>query len=228
MMTPFLKDSEKSDMLRESPNHNVVTAQLEAWTGQFGDQYVNRNDYAEWKMKPGIEAFRRILSGLDIKSALEVGSNIGLNLLFINALFEEAIKLYAVEPNGKAFERLTSQSHINLEKAWNCSAFQMPLSDSSVDLVFTSGVLIHIAPNDLGRAVDEIVRVARQYVLCIEYFSHKPEEIPYRGESGLLFKRDFGSFYLERFPNLKVVNYGFLWQREFTIFDNLTWWLFAK
>ena len=202
--------------------------QLEAWAGQFGDEYVNRNDYADWKMGLGTEAFRRILGGLNIQSVLEVGSSIGLNLLFINEVFKGDIKLYAVEPNRKAFDELISQKRIRLEKAWNCDGFQLPLADSSVDLVFTAGVLIHVAPDDLDRITDEIVRVARKYVLCIEYFSHIPVEIPYRGQKGLLFKRDFGAFYLDRFPNLKCARYGFLWQHEFPIFDNLTWWLFKK
>lgn len=206
----------------------LKTTQLKAWSSRFGDEYVARNDYSEWKMKPGKEAFQRILGGLDIESVLEVGSNIGLNLLFINALFNGGVKLYAVEPNRKAFDRLLSQKAMRLEKAWNCDASQLPMEDSSIDLVFTTGVLIHIAPDDLSRVTDEIFRVARKYVLCIEYFSHTPVEEFYRGQKGLLFKRDFGSFYLDRFPNLKWLNYGFLWQRELTIFDNLNWWLFEK
>lgn len=131
-----------------------------------------------------------------------------------------------MEPNIKAFSILTSNNKIRLKKAWNVSAFELPMEDSSIDLVFNSGVLIHISPDDLGFATDEIVRVAKKYVLCIEYFSHKPEVISYQGQNDLLFKRDFGSFYLDRYPNLKCIDYGFLWQRELKIFDNLTWWLF--
>jgi len=214
---------------KKSEERGVVPPpQLEAWSGPFGDAYVDRNAYADWKMEPGTKAFRRIIGGLDIKSVLEVGSSIGLNLLFINELFKGNLKLYAVEPNRKAFDTLVSQTLMRLEKAWNCDAFQLPLADSSIDLVFTAGVLIHISPDDLCRAMDEIVRVARRYVLCIEYFSHEPVEMPYRNQMGLLFKRDFGAFYLERFPNLKCMQYGFLWQREFKIFDNLTYWLFKK
>ncbi len=209
-------------------NYMPKTLQLEKWTGTFGEEYIERNEYADWKLSQGRETFQRILGGLDIESVLEVGSNIGLNLLFINALFKGGLRLYAIEPNRKAFDRLLTQNQMKLEKAWNCDAFQLPLDDSSVDLVFTSGVLIHIAPDDLGRATDEIFRVSSKYILCIEYFSHVPEEINYRGEKGLLFKRDFGSFYLDRFPGLKWIKYGFIWQREFSIFDNLTWWLFKK
>jgi len=204
------------------------SSQLEAWTGGFGDEYVNRNDYADWKMEQGTEAFRRVLGGLNIESALEVGSNIGLNLLFINALFKGSVTLYAVEPNRKVFDGLVSQTRVKLEKVWNCDASHLPLADSSIDLVFTAGVLIHIAPDGLGRVTDEIVRVARKYVCCIEYFSHEPVEIPCHGQKGLLFKRDFGAFYQDRFPSLKCTRYGFLWQQEFSIFDNLNFWVFEK
>jgi len=92
-------------------------------------------------------------------------------------------------------------------------------------MVFTSGVLIHIHPDKLGKATDEIVRVAQKYVLCLEYFSHTPVEVSYRNHEGFLFKRDFGGFYLDRYPQLRTLDYGFLWQREMEIFGNLNWWL---
>jgi len=204
-------------------------SQLEAWTGQFGDEYLNRNDYEDWKLKPGTLAFQRILGGLDIGSVLEVGSSIGLNLIFIDAALEGQARLFAVEPNRKAFDKLTSQpDRLKLDQAWNCSAFKLPPEDSSIDLVFTTGVLIHIDPEDLGRATDEIVRVSRRYVLCMEYFSDTPVEKTYRGQQGLLFKRDFGAWYQDRYPNLTCLRYGFIWKRELPVFDNVNWWLFGK
>lgn len=206
----------------------MVSNQLQAWQGAFGDAYIDRNDDAEWKLAPGVEGFRRMIGSLCLDSILEVGSNIGLNLMYIDRLFNKNVQLHAVEPNTKAFERLLAHPHLNLASAWNCSGFDIPLPDACMDLVFTSGVLIHIAPETLGQITDEIVRVSRKYILCSEYFSHVPEEVPYHGEQGLLFKRDFGAFYQERYPFLKIVNYGFLWMQEFKIFDNLTWWLFEK
>ena len=205
------------------------TNQLNFWQGSTGNEYIERNQFEEWKLTPGIAAFQKILQDFKFKSVLEVGSNIGLNLIYLTRLYDAALDLFAVEPNIAAFKKLTSQPQlINLKKAWNCNAFNLPLADGSIDLVFTSGVLIHIAPADLQRATDEIVRVTNKFVLCIEYFSHKPESIEYRGREGLLFKRDFGAFYQDTYPELKCRDYGFLWQREFAVFDNLTWWLFEK
>jgi len=206
----------------------IETDQLTQWRGQFGDDYVDRNAFEDWKMNPGKEAFQRIIGDRIVDSVLEVGSNTGLNLIYLTELLDTGVDIYAVEPNKKAFAALISEKRINLKKAWNCSAFDIPLDDISIDLVFTCGVLIHIAPEDLGRITDEIVRVAKKYIICIEYFSHNPEKIAYRGYKNLLFKRDFGAFYLERYPNLKWIDYGFLWEKEFKIFDNLNWWLFVK
>ncbi len=207
----------------------MKTRQTELWSGKFGDEYIKRNDFAEWKMDQGVEAFNRILNGLEIESVLEVGSNIGMNLHFLQKIYTAKIKLYAVEPNEKAYKTLLNKEHgLKVEKAWRCDSFNLPLEDSSVDLAFTKGVLMHIAPENLSKSTDELVRVAKRYVLCIEYFSHKPEEILYHGQKSLLFKRDFGAFYQDRYPQLKCINYGFLWQREFSIFDDLNWWLFEK
>lgn len=204
------------------------TYQLKKWKGIFGGNYFQRNRFEEWKMKPGVDAFRQMIGNINIQSVMEVGSGIGLNLIFINDLKDGMIDLYAIEPNKEAYAILTSQDKLNLKDARNCSAFNLPYENESIDLVFTSGVLIHIAPDDLSRATDEIVRVSKKYILCCEYFSHKPESILYRGETGLLFKRDFGSFYLDKYPSLQCISYGFLWQRQYKIFDNLTWWLFKK
>jgi hypothetical protein len=39
----------------------------------------------------------------------------------------------------------------------------------------------------------------------MEYFSDACEEVSYRGEQGLLWKSDFCKLYLERFPDLRLV-----------------------
>ena len=109
----------------------------------------------------------------------------------------------------------------------DCLAHDLRFPDESFDLVFTSGVLIHIHPDNLLSSCSEIHRVTRRYIVCIEYFSDKPEEIHYRGHDELLFKRDFGSFWLDNFPDLETRDYGFAWKRV-TGLDNPTWWVFEK
>ena len=45
--------------------------------------------------------------------------------------------------------------------------------------------------------------------------------------AGKLFKRDFGSFWWDLYPDLKLVDYGFFWKRVAGL-DDFTWWLFEK
>lgn len=204
------------------------TPQLKLWKGEFGNDYTKRNNLTSVKEEEAEIVFKRILGNLKLNSVLEVGSNIGINLSGIRNALGKDVDLFALEPSEEAFKEIINNSNINLKQGFNCDCFNIPLKDNSIDLVFTNGVLIHINPKDLELAMSEIVRVSKKYVLCSEYFSVNDEEIIYKGKKGYLFKEDFGKHYLKKFPNLKLVSYGFLWGEEFSNFDNLNWWLFEK
>jgi pseudaminic acid biosynthesis-associated methylase len=205
---------------------------LTSWRGGFGESYMGRNRATTDVTAEAASAFRRMLEGpgtlKELGSVLEVGANVGINLIGLRSLLGPTARLSAVEPNPLACAELRTNTELGLEQIVESDAYAIPLPDASFDLTFTNGVLIHVPPDRLPDAMREIVRVSRRFVLCSEYFSHVPVEIPYRGESGLLWKRDFGSAYLENCPDLKVRHYGFLWQAEFPHFDNLNWWLFEK
>ena len=200
------------------------------WQGEFGENYALRAGNA--LDRNGLRRLRRnwgqILSRAvspEVSSVLEVGANIGRNLVALDGMVGQ---LCAVEPNYHCCKEMHDNPTLGEALVLQGHSFALPFSDSCIDLVFTSGVLIHIAPSDLIDATAEIIRVARHYVLCIEYFSREPMSIPYRdiGE-GYLFKRDFGSWYLDHYPALDVVDYGFLWSRVDSG-DDLNWWLFRK
>ena len=107
------------------------------------------------------------------------------------------------------------------------TAASIDFPNGTADLAFTSGVLIHIHPDDLLVSCREIHRCARRYIACAEYFAQRPETIPYRGHGDVLFKRDFGTFWMDNFPDLRFLGCGFAWKRM-TGLDDLTWWLFEK
>jgi hypothetical protein len=71
--------------------------------------------------------------------------------------------------------------------------------------VFTSGVLIHIAPNDLERILDEMYRVSKRYIWGFEYFAEECTEIEYRGHKNRLWKNDFLRLWQDRHPSLKLL-----------------------
>ena len=116
---------------------------------------------------------------------------------------------------------------LNQKNIFKTSAHFIDKPDNFFDLVFTSGVLIHVENSNLEKSVEEIYRVSKKYILCIEYFSDKEEFVYYDDGNAILVKRDYGALYLDKFKDLKIVDYGFLWKR-IEKFDNVTWWLFEK
>ena len=183
------------------------TEQMEFWKGNFGDDYTIRNagDWDElYKKTWGItrtELNKEFLSGLgkDI-SILEVGCNRANQLLVLKD--DNYTNLWGIEINKKAIELARENKSLNLLEG---SAQNLPFKDGFFDLVFTSGVLIHISPDDLPKAMDEIYRVAKKYIWCFEYFSEECQEIVYRGHKNRLWKNNFLKLFLERFPDLKLV-----------------------
>ena len=201
---------------------------LSIWRGTFGDAYTDRNEATTEYINSVAHAFEQILKkmpDMSPSSILEVGANIGINLRALNRLTDA--QLFAVEPNQKARNRLVEDAVLPNNHIFDAAASNLPFDDHSIDLVFTSGVLIHISPEEIDSAYAEIYRVSARYILSLEYFSPTPEVKTYRGKDDLLFKRDYGSLWLDNYPDLILVDNGFFWKRT-TGLDNLNWWLFHK
>jgi pseudaminic acid biosynthesis-associated methylase len=202
-----------------------LTTQLDLWRGAFGKNYIARNEATSNMLLPTTRMWAKMLGEHPFSKILEVGSNIGLNLRAIKTL--SPAELWAVEPNALARERLVADQVLPADHIKDGFASALPFADGSFDLTFTAGVLIHIHPNDLAASCKEIVRASSRYVLCVEYFSVEPREIPYRGHDAAMFSRDFGKFYLENCPSLRIVDYGVFWTGAGAV-DDLMWWLFEK
>jgi len=194
---------------------------LEAlWQGSFGDEYTERNAQAA----EGRRVFwTTILDGLGVERILEVGCNLGANLRWISEIVPQR-GVFGVDVNEHALSRLrTALPGVNA--VWSV-ARELPFRERYFDLVFTTGVLIHQPDEALGDVMSEIVRCSRRYVLAGEYFSSAAVEVPYRGEEGALFKRDYGGIYRRRFPELQLVREGFL--PRGSGWDDVTYWLFER
>ncbi|MCP4448982.1 MAG: methyltransferase domain-containing protein [Myxococcales bacterium] len=203
------------------------TAQLKAWQDTFGDQYIQRCAATDEAVRTRSRAWADMLRPIDgrlPKSILEVGCNVAINQRALQGLVDS--ELFAVEPNPKARSVVIEDGVLDRDHLKAGNALNLPFADASIEMCFTSGVLIHIAPDDLPRATSEMYRVSSRYILCAEYFSRNPEEVEYRGHAGLLFKRDFGSYWLDNY-DLSPIAHGFHWRRT-TGIDDVTWWLFEK
>lgn len=202
-----------------------TTEQETFWHGEFGNAYTDRNKGPDW-VASNEALFAKILgSERELRSVLELGSNIGLNLRALRRLLPAA-KLSAVEINEKAAAELKAAlPDVDLHR----SSILEFVPRGTWDLVFTKGVLIHINPEKLPVVYELMYRCARRFLLVAEYYNPKPVEISYRGHSGKLFKRDFAGEILDMFPDLSLRDYGFAWHRDPACpQDDLTWFLLEK
>jgi ubiquinone/menaquinone biosynthesis C-methylase UbiE len=90
------------------------------------------------------------------------------------------------------------------------SAFDLPYKNGYFDIVFTSGLLIHIAPQDINNVLDEIYRCTKRFIWGAEYYFDQYINVPYREKNGLMWKGNFSKMYLERFKNLHLVKEEFM------------------
>ena len=188
-----------------------MTKQMEKWSGDFGKEYTDRNVFSLeeldtlYKSNYGVtrtELNQRFLEGMDRSiRVLEVGSNVGNQLLCLQSM--GFVNLYGIELQSYAVELSKARTkRINIIEG---SAFDIPYKDGYFDLVFTSGVLIHINPSDIVWALREILRCTREYIWGFEYYADEHIEIIYRGHQELLWKADYAKLYLQQFEDLKIV-----------------------
>lgn len=162
----------------------------DAWKGEFGNSYTARNfDPVNYVARYGMERwemFNAVFKNVIKKDAkvLEVGCNVGNQLEVLRKMgFTD---LHGIDVNQTAVSIAQGRGFdVSIGDALN-----IKFDTGSFDLVFTAGLLIHMSPADLPKAISEVCRVSRAYIAGFEYFSEKPEEIPYR-DGVWLWKGDF-------------------------------------
>ena len=70
---------------------------------------------------------------------------------------------------------------------------------------------------------------SNRYICIAEYYNPTPVEINYRGHQGKLFKRDFAGEILDKFHDLQLLYYGFIYHRDHQFpQDDVNWFLLEK
>lgn len=202
---------------------SYATEQEAFWAGEFGDAYIERNQGSALVAGNTALFAKALRHCRDLGSITELGANIGLNLIALRTLLPQ-VRLRAVEINAQAVERLRALDGVEVLEG---SLLEIELAEPS-DLAFTKSVLIHIAPDHLGRAYEALYRAASRYILLAEYYNPTPVEVRYRGHALRLFKRDFAGELLDSYPDLRLVDYGFVYRRGPFPLDDLSWFLLEK
>jgi pseudaminic acid biosynthesis-associated methylase len=187
------------------------TKQMKVWKGKFGREYTERNFQTLKEMEnldkinfghTRTQINHDFLPKMSKSSRiLEVGCNIGNKLLCLRSM--GFTNLYGIDIQSSAVK--VARSRTGDITFLEGSAFDIPFKDGYFDMVFTAGVLIHISPKDIKKAMMEIVRCSRRYVWGFEYYADKVVDIHYRGHSNLLWKMDYKQTYIDAVKGLKLV-----------------------
>ncbi len=202
----------------------MKTEQEIFWSGDFGNEYVDRNKGDKW-IAGYISHFNDVLRRVpQVNSIVEFGCNRGMNLQALHHLLPEA-ELHGIEINKKACEIANSLSYAT---AINDSILEIEL-ERKYDLTLIKGVMIHINPDYLNDVYDRLYRFSNKYICIAEYYNPTPVALPYRGNSEKLFKRDFAGEIMDKYPDLKLIDYGFTYHRDPKYkHDDLNWFLLEK
>ena len=206
-------------------DNKYETPQESFWAGDFGREYIGRNDGGQL-MASNLNFFTKALSRAGkIDSCFEFGANIGMNLKALQLLYP-GIELQAVEINPDAAKLLSNL--IGVSNVYLGSIFDCP-TPKRAELSLIKGVLIHINPEKLQAVYEKLYQASKKFILVCEYYNPSPVAISYRGHADRLFKRDFAGEILDKYDDLRLVDYGFSYQRDPAFpQDDITWFLMEK
>ena len=193
-----------------------MNEQTNFWKGNFGNQYTERNAVDLDNLYEKNFGLTRTVLNNDMltdvhtnASILEAGCNRGLQLELLRR--QGFTKLWGIDINAKALEHARKEKQNNIVEG---SILDIPFKDNYFDLVFTSGVLIHIHPSSIKPALSELYRTTKKYIWCFEYFADTYTEIPYREKTNKMWKADFLNIFMELYPDLAIIK-----QKKLQYFD---------
>lgn len=189
-----------------------MNEQEKFWAGEFGDAYTSRNR-VDWRAR--IPFWREIMKFTGARSVYEVGCNAGWNLSAIREASPHKVEIGGCDLNGDAaLHGALAGLDIVIGTAKECMA-------KGYEVIFTAGVLIHVAPENLRAMMQQLIDASAHWVLAIEYAADSEEMIEYRGEKDRLWKRNYGALYEQM--GLKMLRTG-----DAEGFDRCTFWLMSK
>jgi pseudaminic acid biosynthesis-associated methylase len=186
------------------------------WAGQFGDEYTDRNrvDYMA-----RVPFWQRIVDATMAQSFLDIGCNAGWNLEALRHVGNNQFLMAGIDINARALVEAGGKGFVVDDYA--AHELGALYQAGSCEMAITSGVLIHIPPEDLAVTMRAIVDVSSRWVVAIEYDAPSETEVEYRGHAGRLWKRPYGQLYQDM--GLSLVETG-----EAQGFEACSYWLLEK
>lgn len=200
-----------------------MTDTQQFWSGEGGEKYHARNRVKWWERR---KIWAGILSATSARSVFEGGCGAGFNLTAIKAE-QPQVEVHGCDLNEVAIRQAWAAGLSNVRQDSIVDALSLYGMGSAVplyELCMTVGVLIHVPPEALESTMRLMIDASAQYVLSIEYHAEQEEAIVYRGQEGLLWRRNYGGLYQDL--GLKPVFSGTVGPADG--FDNCNWALLSK
>ncbi len=147
----------------------------------FWDRYADDNEsrYNEEFAK----FVRDLATSLRCTSVLEVGCGTGIDL----RLFPDTIQFGGIDPNDHALN--IARDRLPDGNFDNGTITELPFEDSSVDFVFTHGLMNYLEDETIEKGISEMFRVARRYIMNCEKFGETEDRIDQNHTSRNMQKR---------------------------------------
>ena len=142
----------------------------------YDTEYWNKyTDDNESKYNEEFSKFiKDLATSLRSNNVLEVGCNSGNDL----RSFPNDFDVHGVDLNDHALD--IAKKKFPSFKFKNGSIIDLPYDESSIDFVFTHNVLNYISENEIDKAINELYRVSKKYILNCELYDEN--EVPIDGK----------------------------------------------
>ncbi|AFS81898.1 class I SAM-dependent methyltransferase [Candidatus Nitrosopumilus sediminis] len=140
-----------------------------SYNEEFWNIYSNEN---ETRYNEEFSKFVRDLAiSLRCTSVLEIGCGTGIDL----RLFPNTFQIYGVDLNDNALN--IAKEKLSIADFKKGSIVELPFEDSSVDFVFTHGLMNYLDDDTLEKGISEMFRVACKYIMNCEKFEETEKQI---------------------------------------------------
>ncbi|MFB5619668.1 MAG: class I SAM-dependent methyltransferase [Nitrosopumilus sp.] len=140
-----------------------------SYNEEFWNKYSDEN---ETRYNEEFSKFVRDLAiSLRCTSVLEIGCGTGIDL----RLFPNTFQIYGVDLNDNALN--IAKEKLSIADFKKGSITELPFENSSVDFVFTHGLMNYLDDDTLEKGISEMFRVAGKYIMNCEKFEETEKQI---------------------------------------------------
>jgi len=136
---------------------------------EFWNKYSDENE-ARYNEEFAIFV-RDLATSLRCTSVLEVGCGTGIDL----RLFPDTFQINGIDLNDKALN--IAKEKLSIGNFKKDTITELPFEDSSIDFVFTHGLMNYLDDETLKKGIGEMFRVSKRWIMNCEKFDEAEKQI---------------------------------------------------